>query len=235
MQYLKLVAFCPSCHIKFSGCAYEGKLSCTCSKCGQTIAFAELVEFTGYIYILFSPLIPHQFKIGFSQNHPSLRAQEISSGTGVPIQFRVLGYAGSSSPFSHESSIHQELGEYRTSSNREFFSTQPLAIISCIERVTGAPFKFTEFQKTPNLDLDTIWPPRANSVSPHPTQEPSNQATQFKPRKAPKRGDTFMCLECGKKMSKPFREFHKKKHAFRVCEPCSFFVSAEGFEIPQIP
>ncbi len=74
----------------------------------------------GYIYVMFSPELPHCLKIGQTTREPSVRAKELS-GTSTPVPFRILMQWRVSDVVAAELAAHNALREKRTASNREFF------------------------------------------------------------------------------------------------------------------
>ena len=74
-----------------------------------------------YVYILSNELYPQDFlKIGWTRNHPSLRAQNLQT-SGIPSPFTVEYVIVTSSGRSLEKKIHSHLDEYRVTPKREFF------------------------------------------------------------------------------------------------------------------
>ena len=76
----------------------------------------------GYIYILINPSLQKNFlKIGKTSRDPELRAEEISSGTGVPSPYHVAYTTKVPDCHLAERIIHQKLKDYRVRNEREFF------------------------------------------------------------------------------------------------------------------
>jgi hypothetical protein len=74
-----------------------------------------------YVYIFSNELYPQDFlKIGWTRNHPSLRAQNLQT-SGIPSPFTVEYVIVTSSGRSLEKKIHRHLDEYRVTPKREFF------------------------------------------------------------------------------------------------------------------
>ena len=74
----------------------------------------------GYIYVMFSPELPHCLKVGQTTREPGVRAKELS-GTSTPVPFRILMQWRVSDVAAAESAAHHGLREKRVASNREFF------------------------------------------------------------------------------------------------------------------
>ena len=82
----------------------------------------------GYIYVMFSPELPHCLKIGQTTREPGVRAKELS-GTSTPVPFRVLMQWHVNDVAAAEAAAHNALRDKRVASNREFFHiTGPEAI-----------------------------------------------------------------------------------------------------------
>jgi hypothetical protein len=86
----------------------------------------------GYVYVLTNPSFAF-IKIGYSERDPKTRADELFV-TGVPTPFEVAYEVLIDNPSSFEKIVHEELRAYRVSSNREFFSADPLTAIEKIRK-----------------------------------------------------------------------------------------------------
>ena len=75
----------------------------------------------GFVYVLDNAFMPGLIKIGCSERSPHARAAELSGGSGVPIDFRVLCYAEFQDFQNVERQMHQWCNAYRVNSRREFF------------------------------------------------------------------------------------------------------------------
>jgi hypothetical protein len=76
----------------------------------------------GYIYILTNPSYRSDFvKIGLTENNPSERAKELSSSTGVPMEFEVAYSEAVHDCQALEKEIHDHLSDKRSNAKREFF------------------------------------------------------------------------------------------------------------------
>lgn len=91
---------------------------------------------SGYIYILSNEAMPGILKIGRSVNGGRSRANDLykSGGTGVPMPFKMEFEVWSNDCILDESSIHEELDDYRINSSREFFRIDTQDAISAILR-----------------------------------------------------------------------------------------------------
>lgn len=79
-------------------------------------------ENEGFVYIMVSPALKEDFlKIGKTIRSPQKRAQEISTGTGVPLRFYVVFQVMVSDCHQVEKLVHTELASHRSTSSREFF------------------------------------------------------------------------------------------------------------------
>lgn len=83
----------------------------------------------GYIYLLINPSMDGLVKIGKTERTPQMRAKELGAETGVPTPFIVVYEALVSDCSSAEKYIHNNLGQFRVSGNREFFRTSPTVAI----------------------------------------------------------------------------------------------------------
>lgn len=64
---------------------------------------------------------PNQYKIGYTDNTPDVRAKQLSRGTGVPQPFVVEFGFYCFNAKSAEGEIHRALGDCRINDDREFF------------------------------------------------------------------------------------------------------------------
>ncbi|HZX79215.1 GIY-YIG nuclease family protein [Lysobacter sp.] len=92
----------------------------------------------GSIYVLRSAA--HQldiFKIGLTRRSPTVRAAEVSRGTGVPDQFLIVQTWWVPDVVFAEKRIHSLLDEYRLRDAREFFRAEYSTIRAAIELVVA--------------------------------------------------------------------------------------------------
>lgn len=88
----------------------------------------------GYIYVLANSSMPNMVKVGKTTRQPSLRAQELSSVTGVPTPFVVMYEKQFNNCDFAENFIHELLSVkgFRVSSNREFFNAPIHDVIDAV-------------------------------------------------------------------------------------------------------
>jgi len=90
----------------------------------------------GKIYILRnSALKDGILKIGLTERESEIRANEISSTTGVPLQYEVLYEDEVLDAIVAERLIHQKLGKYRLNPRREFFKLPPKLAVKTVFEV----------------------------------------------------------------------------------------------------
>ena len=80
-------------------------------------------------------------KIGMTQKAPEERAQEISSGTGVPEKFNVIWEGKVSDCRFVEKIIHRQLESFRHQDKKEFFNLPKDKAINIVKIIT------TQFEK----------------------------------------------------------------------------------------
>lgn len=77
----------------------------------------------GFVYLLGNIYMPGIYKVGCTERSPQQRAEELSSGTGVPAPFDVLCYIEAQDFQAVESKFHRWLSHARINPQREFFRT----------------------------------------------------------------------------------------------------------------
>ena len=95
-----------------------------------------MVDKEGWVYILTNEAMPGLVKIGYTMNDPTIRAEELSSDTGVPLPFVVAYKALVVNPKQIELKVHANLDSKRLNDKREFFKCEPFEAIRSI-RDTG--------------------------------------------------------------------------------------------------
>ncbi|MBJ6802772.1 DUF6157 family protein [Geomonas propionica] len=93
----------------------------------------------GYVYILVNPAFTGFVKIGKTINDPEDRARQLSVGSGVPAPYAVAWDALVNDCDYVERLIHQQLTEFRSRKDREFFAT-PLKTAIAVASTIAAPF-----------------------------------------------------------------------------------------------
>ena len=90
----------------------------------------------GYIYLMINPAIPNMVKIGKTTREPEQRAKELSSSTGVPIEFVLVHKRLVNNCTIAEKYIHEVLESkgVRVSKKREFFEIPIYEAIQVIEQ-----------------------------------------------------------------------------------------------------
>lgn len=106
----------------------------------------------GYVYILTNSSMPNLIKIGKTARDSRERAKELSK-TSVPTPFKVAFEIFSINYNELEKNIHDELSDFRVSSNREFF-TYPLdKAILLLQKLNGNQGREDEFEAVDITDL----------------------------------------------------------------------------------
>jgi hypothetical protein len=85
--------------------------------------------------ILLNPAFPRLIKIGLTNRDTKHRAGELSRQTGVPDNFIVLYDEMVSDAEAVEQSLHEQFGDYRTKSNKEFFDIRPPEAIKALQQL----------------------------------------------------------------------------------------------------
>jgi len=75
----------------------------------------------GFVYILNNQVMPHIYKIGYTDKSPLQRCDELSSKTSVPVPYEVICYCELWNAFELEQSLHKRFESNRINDNREFF------------------------------------------------------------------------------------------------------------------
>ncbi|HDY7694945.1 TPA: GIY-YIG nuclease family protein [Vibrio vulnificus] len=89
----------------------------------------------GYVYILSNELMPGLLKIGLTRRSPEERARELSSSTGIPIDFQVEYEVYAPNAKLLERTMHTRLDRYRVNHKREFFKlgmTEAISLLSML-------------------------------------------------------------------------------------------------------
>ena len=88
----------------------------------------------GWVYAFRNPNHKKMmFKIGETSRDPFVRAQELSSSTGVPIPFQVVYFIGVRDRRPAEGFVHSQLRQYRISQSKEFFSAPLREVVKAMD------------------------------------------------------------------------------------------------------
>lgn len=90
-----------------------------CKNCDNPIG--RVKEYDGYVYILWSEMIPTLYKVGMTTRSVKERVKELSSSTGVPTQFQIVAYFKSTNSLLCEQLAHKSLSSFRVE-KKEFFN-----------------------------------------------------------------------------------------------------------------
>jgi hypothetical protein len=80
---------------------------------------------SGFLYLLMNPSMPGLVKIGKTTRSTDERARELGGVSGVPTAFTVVFEVLVRDCHRAEKFVHERLGSYRVSGNREFFQIAP--------------------------------------------------------------------------------------------------------------
>lgn len=91
----------------------------------------------GYIYVLINPAMPGLLKIGLTTKTPEERVKELSSATGVPINFILIYKEFFQNCAAAEKAIHAHLEAqgFRLNKGREFFEAEPSDVVDIIKDI----------------------------------------------------------------------------------------------------
>lgn len=91
----------------------------------------------GYIYVLINPAMPGLLKIGLTTKTPEERVKELSSATGVPVNFILIYKEFFQDCVSAEKAIHTRLEAqgFRFNKGREFFEAEPADVVDVIKDI----------------------------------------------------------------------------------------------------
>ncbi len=95
----------------------------------------------GRVYVLTNEAMPGLVKIGFSMKDPTIRAEDLSKETGIPMPFVVVYKALVVSPRDIEQEVHVNLESNRVNNQREFFRCKPLDAIECIRKNANVKYE----------------------------------------------------------------------------------------------
>jgi hypothetical protein len=93
----------------------------------------------GWVYIMRNPAFRELLlKIGQSSRPPMLRALDLSSATAVPQDFEIIYFVHVADRHQAEQYVHAELGSYRASPGKEFFSAPLVEAIEALDRAAAS-------------------------------------------------------------------------------------------------
>ena len=78
-------------------------------------------DLDSWVYVLSNPTMPGYLKIGFTDQTPEIRAEQLSRSTGVPLPFKVEWAFHCYNAEQLEKEVHRYLDGQRIAGNREFF------------------------------------------------------------------------------------------------------------------
>jgi hypothetical protein len=105
----------------------------SCRVCGQRIS--EVFPSGGFVYVLSNPSLPGLIKVGCTERAVEERVKELSNHAGVAAPFIEEWSCAVPSPYDAEKEVHEALGSYRYSLNREFFKIDPRRTVEIILKV----------------------------------------------------------------------------------------------------
>ena len=87
------------------------------------------------MYILTNPAIPDLVKIGYTSNDPYTRANQVSRGTGVPVEYEVAWAYKCYKGERIEKEVHKYFKKQRLNPTREFFKVTLEEAKQAIEQI----------------------------------------------------------------------------------------------------
>ena len=203
-----------------------------CPKCKINLISVEFQEIAGYIYILSNPANLDIFKVGQTCRSVDERVRELSQPTGVPSPFIIEAFFPSFNLELDEKAIHDALGAYRYSPQREFFKTTFNTIyLSCRVQI-GYDCIYVNSIIDDYKTYDP-WITLRQKVSVQNILDqhiqPNSSTVIEKCRNAVIVSKSFHCPQCKQKM-RPVKAILAAKGAFRGCTDCGILVSKLGIE-----
>jgi Fe2+ transport system protein B len=95
----------------------------------------------GWVYVLTNEAMPGLVKVGQTYKTPEIRAQELSSETGVAAQYVVVYKAFVPNYEQVEKIVHDKLKSAGKHYNKEFFKCEPFEVIRHIRDITTIKFE----------------------------------------------------------------------------------------------
>ena len=105
------------CSVCDSSMIVDEKACVNCESCGVNLGYCDV----GTIYVMGNDSMPSLYKIGRTDRSAEERRGELSSGTAVPLEFKIILTYYVENSFEVEAEIHSCLSKYRVSEYREFF------------------------------------------------------------------------------------------------------------------
>ena len=106
----------------------------------------------GWVYVLTNDVMPGLVKIGYTMKDPAIRAEDLSSETGVPIPYVVNYKALVVDPYQVEQQAHKALDRKRLNDKREFFTCELSEAISVIRQIGKIKYEET----SENVDIRNL-------------------------------------------------------------------------------
>lgn len=106
----------------------------------------------GWVYVLSNTQMPDLLKIGYSRKDPALRAIELHT-TAVASPFKVEYDVLVFDPEVLERKLHDQLSDFRTTANREFFKATIADVVKVIRNSGFALLYEQGFDVPPLLTL----------------------------------------------------------------------------------
>lgn len=169
----------------------------------------------GYIYIAVSAgLAENVCKVGATTNSPLERARQLSASTSSALPFVIAYSRRVANPFQVETSIHNQLEDYRVNESREFFNVPIYKVITLIEKFEEAPELYRRKRvETPFAELFAKFPDdgEARELT---TEE--RLACGNLPHRLPNTGLTMSpvyqphCMHCGENIISPSIHFRAR-------------------------
>lgn len=129
----------------------------------------------GWVYVLINPTMQKNLlKIGKTTKSPEERAKELSSSSGMPMEYYVAYDVYVSDCNIAEMLIHKKLESYRLKRNREFFHIPLRQAIPIIEEIAEHVGKIIDY---PSLELHEPLEEKAVKIKTHPNDSSKIRAS----------------------------------------------------------
>lgn len=180
-----------------------------CESCNDELF--KLSKTEGFIYVIYNPVIPDLYKVGFTTNLVEKRLNELNSPSSIPEGFVLVFGFDSENPQIDEQKIHAALRENRHSSKREFFSCSIYTIYKACKSIIGKHPIINELISNSDSIIKSYYPWGAARAN----YEMRN----------------FICPKCNKTTKKKHHKMPLK--AKYHCRFCDLFYSQHGLIIPN--